>query len=154
MAATLDYKITRFGVPVANNLLSFPLGASVTVAGGAFAITDGFGNILDAAGTVSAVDQVWGLVQERRPFLTDPASSVAGTYLVPVETGSFYVDNGGSAADVLTNQNIGQTVYVTGERSVGLTNGPTLSRPIAGTLMNIDTTQPGGFAVKCVNQGP
>ena len=154
MAATLDYKITRLGVPTGNNLLSFPLGASVTVAGGAFAITDAAGNILDAAGTLSAADQVWGLIQERRPFLTDPASSVAGTYLVPVECGAFYVSNGGSAADVLTQANVGQTVYVTGELSIGLTSGAGAARPVAGTLQNIDTTQPGGFAVKIVNQGP
>jgi hypothetical protein len=154
MAATLDYPITRFGTPTGNNLLSMPLGASVTVAGGAFAITDAAGNILDASGTLSAADQVWGLVQERRPFLTDPASSVAGTYLVPIETGAFYVQNGGSAADVLTQANVGQTVYVTGEQSIGLTSGPGAARPNAGTLQNIDLTQPGGYAVKPPNQGP
>ena len=145
--------LLAIGVPVANNLLSFPLGASVTVAGGAFAITDGFGNILDAAGTVSAVDQVWGLVQERRPFLTDPASSVAGTYLVPVECGAFYFQNGGTGGDSLSQANVGQTVYVTGEQSVGLTSSGG-TRPTAGTLINVDTTQPGGYAVKIVNQGP
>lgn len=154
MAATLDYKITRFGTPIGNNLLSFPLGGSVTVAAGAFAITDGTtGNIKDAAGSLGSTDQVWGLVQERRPFLTDPASSVAGTYLVPVECGAFYVDNGGTGGDVLSEANVGQTVYVTGERSVGLTSSGG-TRPVAGVLQNIDTTQPGGFAVKCVNQGP
>jgi hypothetical protein len=154
MAATLDYKITRFGVPTGNNLLSFPLGASVTVAGGALAITDAGGNILDASGTISAADQVWGVIYERRPLLTDAVSSVAGTYLVPVECGAFYLQNGGSAADTLTQANIGQTVYVTGEQSVGLTSGAGATRPIAGTLQNIDTTQPGGYAIKIVNQGP
>lgn len=153
MAATLDYKITRFGVPTGNNLLSFPLGANVTVAGGAFAVTDASGNVADAAGSLTAANVVWGLIQERRPFLTDPASSVAGTYLVPVECGAFYLANGGTGGDALSEANVGQTVYVTGEASVGLTSSGG-TRPVAGTLINVDTTQPGGYAVKIVNQGP
>lgn len=154
MAATLDYKITRFGTPIGNNLLSFPLGGNVTVAAGAFAITDGTtGNIKDAAGSLVAADVVWGVIQERRPFLADPASSVAGTYLVPVECGSFYFQNGGTGGDALSQANVGATVYVTGEQSVGLTSSGG-TRPTAGTLINVDTTQPGGYAVKIVNQGP
>jgi hypothetical protein len=151
MASANDFKITRYGVPGnASQPLSFPIGANVTVAAGAFAVTDTSGNIKDAAvATVGSADTVWGVIGNR---VVNASTAVApigaiGADGLPfwVETGSFYFSSG-TGVDALTQANVGKTVYMINETTVGATSAG--SRSPAGILINIDTTQPGGYAVK------
>jgi hypothetical protein len=152
MASATDFPITEYGVAGTNARISMPLGANITIAGGAIVLTDASGNVKDAASSVSSTDVCWGLAEYRRPFLAAATSSVAGTYQVPIVCGAFYL-NSGSGADALSQATVGKTVYVINENTVGLTSNVG-TRPVAGTHYNVDSTQPGGYAIKLGNGGP
>ena len=148
MALTADIKTIRYGTDDGHAPTSKPLGASVTVYGGSIAITDSAGNVKNAASPAST-DVTWGLIAEQRPFPPLAASSTAGTYQVEILTGSFFLASG-TSSDALTAADLGKTVYVIDEKTVGKTsNGNT--RPVAGVLMAIDTTVQPSYAVKLGN---
>ena len=149
MALTGDIQTIRFGTPGNASQPSYPgpVGASVTVYGGSICLTDSSGNVKNAASPTSA-DVCWGLVhaQTKNPTASawnSPLDILGNPF--QVDTGSFYVA-AGTGVDALTQANVGKTVYVIDEQTVGATNGAN-NRPVAGVLVNIDTTQGGGYAV-------
>lgn len=153
MALTADVATFKYGVPGNASQPAYPgpIAASTTVYGGSICLTNSSGNIKNASSPTST-DLCWGLVH------TQTTNSSAGVWNTPldvrgqpfqVDTGSFYV-SAGTGSDALTQANIGQPVYVINETTVGATNGG-LTRPVAGILVNIDTSQGGGYAVKFGN---
>lgn len=159
MALSSDVKTTRYGVGGnAHQPINKPLGASVTVYRGSVAVTDALGNIKNAS-SLSGSEIVWGLIANAGPGTADTGPGItnggsSGAVTVEIDTGSFYLANGGNTTtDVLTEANVGQVVYLVNETSVAATNGGS-SRPIAGTLLNVDASQPGGFAVKLGSAPP
>jgi hypothetical protein len=156
MALTADVTSCRYGTLEAHQPIAQPLGANVTVYANSIALTDSSGNIKNASSPAST-DHCWGLVAEQRPFPPNPTSSVAGTYNVEIDTGSFFLASG-TGGDALTQANVGQSVYVINETTVGATNGSN-TRPLAGTMMYYDSTATsrggqGPIAVKFSPGGP
>lgn len=152
-ALTGDIQTVRYGTPGNASQPAYPgpLAGSTTVYGGSICLTNSSGQVKNAASPAST-DLCWGLVHAQAVNATANAwNTPLDTTGEPfqVDTGSFYL-NGGTGADTLAQSNIGQTVYVVDEQTVGLTNGSG-TRPVAGVLVNIDTTQGGGYAVKMGN---
>ncbi len=136
MALSADVKILRYGTPHANDIIAQPIGATVTLYAGSFAVTDGAtGKLKNAASTTSG-DIVWGLVQRQQ---LAPATNT----LVPIETGTFFMASG-TGADQLSQADVGQVVYLIDEVTVGPNAG---SKCKAGLLVAVDTTQGSGYAV-------
>jgi hypothetical protein len=152
MALTQDVKTVRYGVGGnASQPVYIPaIGASTTVYGGSICITDSNGYIKNAS-SASSTDTCWGLVHAQTknsstaPVTTGQILDINGRPF-QVDTGSFYV-NAGTGGDALTEASLGKTVYVINETTVGATSSSN-TRPVAGILIDIDLTQPGGYAVK------
>lgn len=153
MALTADVKITRYGTDTGHQLANQPLGGSVTVYRGSIALTDVNGYLKNASSPAST-DTCWGVIENSvdlaftGPGITNPNTTNGGVN-VNIATGTFFL-NSGTSGDALTQANVGATVYVIDEVTVGKTSGGG-TRPVAGVLMAIDTTQPGGYAVKLGN---
>jgi len=147
MALTKDAKITRFGVPSLHEPLSIPLHASTTVYAGSFALTATADGLVKNSASPASTDTVWGVIQRQVTCGSSSASVSA-----EIETGSFYFAAGANS-DALVQADIGKVVYVIDEVTVGKTTGSG-TRPVAGTLLNIDTTLPGGYAVKVGSAPP
>ena len=149
MASATGYKTERWGVcGDGTQRTNQPLGASVSVAGGALAVIDGTTKLLkDAAGSLGSTDVVLGLIHTNVT-----AGSSAGKDHCEIETGSFFLPFDSAPAQ----SNVGATVYVSGEQQVSLPSSSS-SRPAAGVLVFIDPTGAqygGGYAVTLgVNKG-
>ena len=151
-ALTTDIKTIRYGVPGNSTQ---PVGltaiaASTTVYGGSICLTNSAGAVKNASSPAST-DICWGLVavQTSNPSTAAQTSGIVQDIFgnpFEVQTGTFYLQ-GGTAGDALTQANVGGVVYVIDEQTVGATNGSS-TRPVAGILMNIDTTQAAPYAVK------
>jgi hypothetical protein len=146
MALTKDVHIERLGVGV-DQPFNFPLGASVTVYRGSFALTDAAGNLKNASNP-SSTDKCWGLIQQAGPESVDTGpgivngSTVAGVVTADVATGTFFMASDGT----LTQSNVGMVVYVKDEVTVSATAS---TRPAAGVLVYIETRPqaPGNYAI-------
>ena len=151
MALAADVKIIRYGVPGNSTQphVPGPIAASTTLYGGSICLTNSSGNVKSAASPSSA-DTCWGLVHAQ----TINASTTVTTGIAldvngrpfEVETGAFFLASA-TGADALSQTYVGKTVYVYDEVTVAATNGSN-TRPAAGVLLCIDTTQGGGYAVK------
>jgi hypothetical protein len=160
MALTADTKVVRFGADGnSTQPISKPMGANVTLYRGSIAVTDGLGNLKNPGATApSAVDQVWGVIQDAafgglqgQQFSGSgfQNTGAAGALSAEIATGSFYL-SGSAGADSITEANVGKTVYLVNETTVS-TNSLGGVRPVAGIVVNIDTTQGGGIAVHLGN---
>ena len=150
MALTADVQTVRYGTPGNASQPAYPgpIAASTTVYGGAICLTNSSGLIKSAA-VPTSTDLCWGLVHAQTINSTAAQNNTPLDILgmpFQVDTGSFYL-SAGTGADALTQANVGGTVYVINETTVGATNGSN-TRPVAGVLINIDTSQGGGYAVK------
>jgi len=145
--ATADIKIVEYGTPDGHQFVSQPMKGSATVYGGTIATTRS-GYLVNPTTPVAATDKVWGLIHKQT---TNP-STTDGAVSCDVETGTFYLACAGSS-DALVQSDIGATVYLVDNRTIGKTDG-SASRPVAGVLMNIDTSQPGGYAIKLGTPAP
>lgn len=152
MALSADVKIVRYGSPGNASQPAYPgaIAASTTVYAGSIALTNSNGAIKNAASPVST-DVCWGLIHSQT--VNSSTASQTGLILdtlgnvMQIDTGSFFVSYTTSGAQAITQSNVGQVVYVVNETTVGANSaGNTL--PAAGVLLTIDTTQPGGAAVK------
>lgn len=145
MALSADVPPVRFGVTGnSTQQISKPIAASVTVYGGSVATTRA--GYITPASSPASTDVVWGLIYRQTPLVPpQAASSVAGTYNAVIDTGSFFL-NAGTGADAMSAANVGATVYLINETTVGLTNGGG-TRPVAGVLLNIDTNVTPSYAV-------
>ena len=151
MALAADVKIIRYGVPGNSTQpqVPGPIAASTTLYGGSICLTNSSGNVKSAASPSSA-DTCWGLVHAQTinastNVTTGIALDVNGRPF-EVETGAFFLASA-TGADALNQTYVGKTVYVYDEVTVAATNGSN-TRPAAGVLLGIDTTQGGGYAVK------
>ncbi len=151
MTLAADVKIIRYGVPGNSTqpLMPGPIAASTTLYGGSICLTNSSGNVKSSA-SPSSTDTCWGLVHAQ----TINASSAVTTGIAldvngrpfEVETGTFFLASA-TGADAIDQTYVGKTVYVYDEVTVAATNGSN-TRPAAGVLLRIDTTQGGGYAVK------
>ena len=151
MALTADVKIIRYTVPGNSTqpLMPGPIAASTTLYGGSICLTNSAGAVKSSA-SPSSTDTCWGLVHAQ----TINASTTVTTGIAldvngrpfEVETGTFFLASA-TGADALDQTYVGKTVYVYDEVTVAATNGSS-TRPAAGVLLRIDTTQGGGYAVK------
>jgi len=145
MALSADVPTVRYGVPGnSTQQVVKPLAASVTVYGGSVATTRA--GYVTPASSPASTDIVWGIIYRQTPLVPpQSASSVAGTYNAVIDTGSFFL-NSGTGTDALSTANVGATVYLINETTVGLTSGGA-TRPVAGVLLNIDTNVTPSYAV-------
>ena len=145
MALSADVPTVRYGVPGnSTQQVVKPLAASVTVYGGSVATTRA--GYVTPASSPASTDIVWGIIYRQTPLVPpQSASSVAGTYNVVIDTGSFFLA-AGTGTDALSTADCGATVYLINETTVGKTNGSN-TRPVAGVLLNIDTNVTPSYAV-------
>src|SRR5882724_623503 len=129
MALTGDVKATRYGVGGnVHQQLNLGLAATTTVYRGSIALKNASGYLKNSA---------------------SPLSTDTCMVLVDIATGTFFL-SAGTAGDALTIADIGSKVYVIDEVTVGKTDG-SATRPVAGTLVAVDSSQPGGYAIKLGN---
>lgn len=145
--ATADIKIVEYGTPDGHQMFSQPVAGEETVYAGTVATTRS-GYLVDPTTPAVATDKVWGLIHKQT---TNP-STTDGAVMCDIETGTFYLACAGSS-DALTQADIGAVVYLVDNQTIGKTNGSS-SRPEAGTLVNIDLSQPGGYAIKLGTPAP
>ena len=144
MALTADIITPRYGA--GGNLNNKGLTANATVYRGSVAMTRS--GYLVAATSPASTDIVWGIIADGVgsgfPTQGITGASTDGGVTVDIETGTFFLA-GGTASDALVATDVGATVYLIDEKTVGKTsNGNT--RPVAGVLDRVDPTY--GLAVK------
>lgn len=137
MALSADIKQIRFGTPGnASQPVNQPLKASQTVYRGSVAATRS-GYLVPMSSPLST-DVVWGIVDKAGPGTADTGPGIVGgstdgAVTVEIATGTFFL-KAGSGADALTQANVGATVYLIDEQTVGATSSGN-TRPVAGILM-------------------
>lgn len=142
MALTADIKTIRFGSPGnSTQPMNLPLTAAATVYRGSVAVTRS--GYLVAPSTPQSTDIVWGIVNKAGAGTADTGPGIVGgttngNVTVEVSTGSFFLQNG-TGADALAQSNVGATVYLINENTVGATNGSS-TRPIAGEFLGLAAT--------------
>ncbi len=146
--ATADIKIVEYGTPDGHQMYSQPLEGSATVLGGTAAVLRAGYLVNSDDLAVQATDIVMGLIHKQT---TNP-STTDGAVSCDIETGTFYMKCAGSS-DQLTQADVGAKVYLVDNQTIGKTDG-SASRPQAGTLVNVDSSQPGGFAIKIGTPAP
>ena len=147
MSVTKDQKIIQYGTPDGHQPIAQPMKANASIYGGTIALTDSTGYAKSAV-TPASTDTCWGVyngLKNGTPTVSSPivAGTANGDTIIGIDTGSFYLANG-TAGDALAQADIGATVYVVDEVTVGKTSGSN-TRPIAGKLMNIGTAQYAGL---------
>ncbi len=136
MALTADIKIIRYGTPGnASQPVNLPVTANAQLYRGAIAATRS-GYAVEMTSPQST-DIVWGLYEGGGPGSAEAGPGVLGgttngAVTVEVATGTFWLQNG-TGSDKITQANLGATVYVINENTVGLTNGSN-TRPVAGIV--------------------
>lgn len=144
-ALTADIKTVRYGVGADHEPGYAGVTSAVTIYGGSIAVLrSGF---LNPPTTSSTTDIVMGLV-ERQTVGGSTNGAVTANFL----RGTFFV-SAGTGGDALSTADIGAQVFLIDEHTVGKTSGSS-TRSVAGTLMQIDTTQPGGYAVALGTPAP
>jgi hypothetical protein len=164
MALTGDILKTRYGTPgTEHQPIEYPIGkgasgqtlyrGSVAALSGGTTVTQGY---LKNMATPASGDLVIGILDGYGPScgLADTVPGMGGTVLntadgvlsATVATGTFLL-LGGTGADALTVTNVGTSVYLINEDTVGATNGGS-TRPVAGLLVQVPSTDasiPTGF---------
>jgi len=120
---------TYLDLPIAASTLIYP-GAIVCLSGGYVV------NATTATGLV-CIGICDGLTL-KPGFTADNSTGSNGAFLVRVHPGVFDLQYG-TAGDAITQANVGATVYLINETTVGATNGGG-SRPVAGLLAQVPAT--------------
>lgn len=142
MALSADIKTFRFGAPGnSTQPMNQPLTAAATVYRGSVATTRS--GYLVAASSPQSTDVVWGLIDKAGAGTADTGPGITGgttngNVSVEIATGSFFLQNG-TGADALTQTNVGATVYLINENTVGATSN-TSTRPICGEFLGLAST--------------
>jgi hypothetical protein len=147
MALTADVISVRYGSPDGHQPLNYGIKASTTVYRGQIAILKSGVLIATPDATTNVVV---GVVDKAGPGTANSGPGIAGgstdgAVTAEIQTGAFFFACS-TSSDALTVADIGSTVYVYDQVTVAKTDGSS-SRPVAGKLVQIDTTQPGGYAV-------
>jgi len=163
MALTSDIQKIRYGSLIDHQPIEYPIGkgasgqtlyrGSVAAISGGTTVTQGY---LKNMATPASNDLVVGIIDNYGPSCGQPDSvpGLGGTTLntadgvltARVATGTFLL-LGGTGSDALTVTNVGTSVYLINEDTVGATNGSS-SRPVAGLLVQVPATDasiPTGF---------
>jgi len=151
MALTSDVRKIRYGSPITHQPIVFPVGkgsagqtlyrGSVAAISGGTTVTAGY---LKNMATPAAADIVVGLVEGYGPGIADTGPGVVapntsnGAVTAEVATGTFLLASG-TGADALSVTQLGQSVYLVDEITVGATSGGS-SRPVAGLLIAVPAT--------------
>lgn len=143
-AQTKDSKILRYGVPEGNVRLSQPMSANAACYQGTIALTRG-GYAVPAI-TPDANDVCWGVYNGIKNSINTTSTpitegAVAGTTRIGIDAGTFYFASS-TGADAITQKDVGATVYVVDEVTVGLQSA---SRPKAGIVAEIGVAQYAGL---------
>ncbi len=141
MALSKDVFVNRSGVEGLHENLAAPLGSAVTVYSGSVAATRS--GYLANMSVPQSTDVVLGLVGnpaggtyvKTGPGIVGNGSQGANGVWVEILTGSFILASG-TGADALTEADVGATVYLIDEVTVGKTDG-SASRPVVGKLQPI-----------------
>lgn len=146
---TKDIRIWRYGTPDGHQQIALPMTANLSLYAGTVAVTRA-GFLIDPSVSVQSTDVVWGVILGQsgsNPNVSTPivAGSTNGATLAEVETGTFYMQNS-TGGDAIAAANLGAAVFLLDHQTVTLTNNNG-SRPFAGRVVNIDSTQGGGIAV-------
>lgn len=151
MAITKDVPILRYGTPDGHQPDAKPVKASAALYAGTVVTTDSTGYVTGSNTAVAATDIVWGVfngIVNSNPMVSSPvtAGTTNGDTVIGIDTGTFFLASA-TDADQLTQADIGQTVYLSDKVTVAKTDGGS-TRPIAGKLIVIDTTQTPSYAVR------
>lgn len=143
-AQTKDSKIQPYGVPEGNTRLSQPMSANAAVYQGTIALTRG-GYAIPAI-TVDANDVCWGVyngIVDSINTVSTPITNTAtaGAKWAGIDAGTFYFASS-TGADAIAQKDVGATVYVVDEVTVGL---QAASRPKAGIVAAIGVGQYAGL---------
>lgn len=113
------------------SLLSLAVAAAVVMYAGALAARDGSGNATPGATatTLRGVGRVAKTV--------DNSGGAAGDLGVSIEKGIFQFDNS-TAADEISNADIGNDCYIVDDQTVAKTDG-TSTRSVAGKVFDVDS---------------
>ncbi len=158
MAQSKDVQVNRSGSEGLHEPLAAPLGSAVTVYSGTIALSRA-GYLANAA-SPQTTDVVLGLIGnpaggtyvKTGPGIVGNGSQGANGVWVEILTGSFILACG-TGADALVETDVGASVYVMDEITVGKTDG-SASRPIAGKLQPITPDIPSGYVpVLFTNRG-
>lgn len=149
MALSKDVFVNRSGVEGLHENLAAPLGSAVTVYSGSVAATRS--GYLANMSVPQITDVVLGLVGnpaggtyvKTGPGIVGNGSQGANGVWVEVLTGSFILASG-TGADALTEADVGATVYLIDEVTVGKTDGSS-SRPTVGKLQPITPDIASGY---------
>lgn len=143
MALTADVITVRYGTPGnSTQPVNQGIKANATVYRGSVATTRS--GYLVAASSPQSTDIVWGLIDRAGPGTADTGPGITGgttdgAVTAEIQTGSFFLASG-TGADALTQVNVGATVYLINETTVGATNGGG-TRPVAGIMEAYDATE-------------
>jgi hypothetical protein len=155
MALSSDIRAIRYGSAINHQPIEYPVGkgasgqtlyrGSVAALSGGTTVTAGY---LKNMATPAATDLVVGLIDGYGPSCgqanTGPGiggatlNTADGVLTANVRTGTFLL-LGGTGSDALTVTNVGTSVYLINEDTVGATNGSS-SRPVAGLLVQVPAT--------------
>ena len=156
MALTADVITVRYGTPGnSTQPVNQPLTANATVYRGSVATTRS--GYLVAASSPQSTDIVWGIVNGAGPGTADMTTqgitggTTNGAVTVEIATGSFFLA-AGTGSDAITQANVGATVYLINETTVGLTSGGG-TRPVAGVVEAYDTTEINALGYVAVKLG-
>lgn len=146
MAVTKDQKTIRYGTSDGHQPTAQPMTANAEIYAGTIALTRS--GYAVPAHTPQATDICWGLyngLKNGSPAVSTPitAGTTNGDTVIGIDTGTFYLTSG-SNSDALTQADVGATVYVIDEVTVGKTDGGA-SRPVAGKLAAIGSGQWSAF---------
>lgn len=147
MALTRSAKILRYSVGDTHQDTYQPALANASVYAGSIALTNSAG-LAKSSVSPASTDTCWGLyngIIDTAPALDSPivVGTTNGANTLGIETGTFYLLPG-SNADALVQADVGATVYVIDEVTVGKTDGG-LTRPVAGKLVGIGKGQYAAF---------
>jgi hypothetical protein len=146
MAVTKDVKTIRYGTQDGHQPTAQPMAASVSIYAGTIAVTRA--GYAQPAHTPTNADICWGIyngLNNGSPTVSTPITNgtTAGDIVIGIDTGTFWLTPG-TSSDALTQADVGATVYVVDEVTVGKTDGSN-TRPVAGKLAAIGTGQYAAF---------
>lgn len=153
MTISKDVPILRYGTPDGHQSDQKPVKGSASLYAGTV-VTTASGYVTGSNDAVASTDIVWGVfngIVDSNPMVSSPvtAGTTDGSIVIGIDTGTFFLASG-TNSDALTQADVGATVYLIDKVTVGKTNGGS-TRPVAGKLIAVDTTQTPSYAVRLGN---
>jgi hypothetical protein len=137
-ALTAARNTTRIGDTNQISYFKAPIAAATKIFQGAIVCANASG--LAVPGSTSTTLKAMGVAEKTY----DNSSGGASAFPVEARAGVFWF-NSGTAGDAITQANLGATVYIIDDNTVGLTNGGA-TRSVAGVVVDVDSVL--GIAVR------